>query len=95
MLALHQTRTSEPNCYVSPLGSFGDIAARSRRFGFAAESGYSAALLVRNRGFISLEKAERDCVPHHAVLSAPGLWLASPKNGNISNVGWRLSAISR
>jgi hypothetical protein len=29
------------------------------------------------------------------VLSAPGLWLASPKNGNISNVGWRLSAISR
>src|SRR2546430_12437070 len=32
--------------------------------------------------------------PHHAVLIAPGLWLASPKNGNISNVGRRLSAIS-
>src|SRR5258706_3334080 len=29
-----------------------------------------------------------------AVLIAPGLWLASPKNGNISNVGRRLSAIS-
>src|SRR5215217_3498882 len=29
---------------------------------------------------------ERDCVAPHAVLIAPGLWLASPKNGNISNV---------
>src|SRR5258707_8413047 len=35
-----------------------------------------------------------DCVSHHAVLIAPGLWLASPKNGNISNVGQRLSTIS-
>jgi hypothetical protein len=43
---------------------------------------------------IFLEEAQRDCVPHHAVLIAPGLWLASPKNGNISNVGRRLSAIS-
>src|SRR5260370_41628078 len=28
------------------------------------------------------------------MLIAPGLWLASPKNGNISNVGQRLSPIS-
>ena len=41
-----------------------------------------------------LENVERDCVPHHAVLIAPGLRLGSPKNGNISNVGRRLSAIS-
>jgi hypothetical protein len=41
------------------------------------------------------EKLDWDSAPHHAVLIAPGLWLASPKNGNISNVGWRLSAISR
>src|SRR5258705_6948716 len=49
---------------------------------------------MMDHGFVSLEKSERDCVPHHAVLIAPGLWLASPKNGNISNVGRRLSAIS-
>src|SRR6266480_1771361 len=43
----------------------------------------------------SLSKiVERECVPHHAVPIAPGLWLASPKNGNISNVGQRLSTIS-
>ena len=38
---------------------------------------------------------EDDCLPHHAVLITPGLRLGSPKNGNISYVGWRLSAISR
>src|SRR6266481_1953181 len=43
--------------------------------------------IVKIRGLV-------DCVPHHAVLIAPGLWLASPKNGNISNVGRRLSVIS-
>src|SRR6476646_4462461 len=42
----------------------------------------------------SLKVVEPRLRPHHAVLIAPGLWLASPKNGNISNVGLRLSAIS-
>jgi hypothetical protein len=43
----------------------------------------------------SSEKLDLDCVPHPAVLIAPGLRLGSPKNGNILCVGWRLSAISR
>src|ERR1700686_5704210 len=70
------------------------MAARWRHFWFAVESKRLTSLPVRVRGFVSLEKVEQVCVPHHAVLIAPGLWLASPKNGNISNVGRRLSAIS-
>src|SRR5712664_3229262 len=35
-----------------------------------------------------------DCVSRHAVWIETGLWLASPKNGNISNVDRRLSVIS-
>src|SRR5258706_5597286 len=54
----------------------------------------NAALLVRRRGLGSLKNVGQDCLPHHAMLIAPGLWLASPKNGNISNVGRRLSQIS-
>src|SRR3982074_2236109 len=51
--------------------------------------------IVKIRGFVRAVSFEKiDYVPHHAVLIAPGLWLASPKNGNISNVGRRLSAIS-
>ena len=33
-------------------------------------------------------------ISYHAVLIAPGLWPTSPKNGNISSVGRRLSSIS-
>jgi enoyl-CoA hydratase/carnithine racemase len=40
------------------------------------------------------EGALLSCAAHHAVPIAPGLRLGSPKNGNISYVGWRLSAIS-
>src|SRR5258706_9233238 len=54
----------------------------------------NAALLVRRRGLGSLKNVGQDCLPHHAVLIAPGLRHESPENGNISNVGWRLSAIS-
>src|SRR5437660_72390 len=50
----------------------------------------NAALLVGHRGLGSFGKTATP----PAVLIAPGLWLASPKNGNISNVGWRLSTIS-
>src|SRR5258706_3333051 len=32
-------------------------------------------------GFVSAVSFKVDCLPHHAVLIAPGLWLASPKNG--------------
>jgi hypothetical protein len=39
-------------------------------------------------------KTRPDCRVVHAVLIAPGLWLSSPKDGNISNAGRRLSAIS-
>jgi hypothetical protein len=43
------------------------------------------------RGFVKAASFDKvDCVPHHAVLIAPGLRLGSPKNGNISYVGWRL-----
>jgi len=49
---------------------------------------------IKNFRPVALDKAKRDCAPHHAVLIAPGLRLGSPKNGNISNVGRRLSAIS-
>src|SRR6266851_2219077 len=42
-----------------------------------------------------LKNVGQNCLPHHAVLIAPGLRLGSAKNGNISYVGWRLSAISR
>jgi hypothetical protein len=44
--------------------------------------------------FASLEKLELDCVPHHAVLIAPRLRLASLQNGNISSIRQRLSPIS-
>src|SRR5258706_11964382 len=54
----------------------------------------NAAPLVRRRGLGSLKNVGQDCLPHHTVLIAPSLWLASPKNGNISNLGRRLSAIS-
>src|SRR5437773_4252483 len=48
-----------------------------------------------SRNAKSLSKiVERDCVPHHPVLIAPGLRLASPKNRNISNIRQRLSANS-
>jgi hypothetical protein len=47
---------------------------------------------VRFRGFVS--KSYETASHTTQVLIAPGLWLASPKNGNISNVGRRLSAIS-
>src|ERR1700674_2636213 len=51
--------------------------------------------IVKIRGLDRTASSQKvDCVPHHAVLIAPGLRLASPKNGNISNVGRRLSAIS-
>src|SRR5258708_30472624 len=49
---------------------------------------------LKIRGFVSAVSFKVDCLPHHAVLIAPGLWLVSPKNGNISNVGQRLSTIS-
>ena len=53
-----------------------------------------ASLTDRAPASASLKVVEPRLRPHHAVLIAPGLWLASPKNGNISNVGRRLSAIS-
>ena len=42
---------------------------------------------LKIRGFVS-------AVSNRAVLIEPGLWWLSPKNGNISNAGRRLSAIS-
>jgi hypothetical protein len=73
---------------------FGDIRACSRHFGFFLRKDIQQCHWSGTSASVSLEKVECDCVPHHAVLIAPGLWLASPKNGNISYVGWRLSAIS-
>src|SRR6266403_5452930 len=69
--------------------------SETTRGGLARRSGarnldrpnFRNSTIVKIRGLV-------DCVPLHAVLIAPGLWLASPKNGNISNVGQRLSTIS-
>ena len=36
-----------------------------------------------------------DCRPYRAVQIEKGLRAESPENGNIPQVGWRLSAISR
>jgi hypothetical protein len=59
-------------------------AARGYRFprGIAAREDYCRATMEQD-----------DCHSDHAVQIEPGLRSRSPKNGNISNIGRRLSAV--
>src|ERR1700686_3691727 len=82
--------SATPTSEITRSGLAGKYGARN-----LDQPDFRNSTIVKIRGLdraVSFHKV--DCVPHHAVLIAPGLRPASLKNGNISNILQRLLAIS-